>query len=120
MRWPVRIVATSSATAALRAPLDDPVEMGALLENLVAATLHSLATQAGLRLFNWRAGRDEVDLVLDDPNGPLAFEVASSPRRRRTGRTAASAASRWARHLAAAASAAARWSSGQPRPRRSW
>jgi predicted AAA+ superfamily ATPase len=67
------------------APLDDPAEMGVLLENLVAATLHTLATQAGLRLFHWREGRTEVDLVVDDPNGPLAFEVATSPRHPRTG-----------------------------------
>jgi predicted AAA+ superfamily ATPase len=48
------------------------------MENLVAATLHSLAILADLRLFHWRDGRAEVDLVLDHPTHPLAFEVASS------------------------------------------
>jgi uncharacterized protein len=67
------------------APLDDPVELGMLIENLVAAALHSLAALAGLRLFHWRDGRDEVDLVLDHPTRPLAFEVGSSPDHPRNG-----------------------------------
>jgi predicted AAA+ superfamily ATPase len=62
------------------APLGDPVEMGQLLENLVAASLHTLALHAGLRVHHWREGQDEVDLVLDHPTDPLAFEVGSSAR----------------------------------------
>jgi predicted AAA+ superfamily ATPase len=67
------------------APLDDPIELGMLIENLVAATLHSLATLGGLRLFHWRDGGSEVDLVLDHPTHPLAFEVGSSPDHSRNG-----------------------------------
>lgn len=62
------------------APLTDPVEMGLLVENLAAATLHSLALQTGVRLHHWRAGKDEVDFVLDHPTRPLAFEISASSR----------------------------------------
>lgn len=70
-------------TAALQrglAPLNDPVEMGHLTENLVAATMHAFALHAGHRLFYWREGKKEVDLILDDERSPLAIEVGSSPR----------------------------------------
>lgn len=67
------------------APLDDATELGLLLENLVAATLHSYATHSGVRLFYWRDGKHEVDFVLDDPNGPLALEIGSSPQHSRAG-----------------------------------
>ena len=67
------------------APLDDPAEMGLLLENAVAAALHGLAQHTGVRLYHWREGADEVDIVLDTPRGPLAFEVASSPTHSRRG-----------------------------------
>lgn len=67
------------------APLSNPAEMGMLMENLVAASLHSLALLAGLRLFHWREGRTEVDLILDHPTDPLAFEIASSPDHSREG-----------------------------------
>ncbi|MCE2525643.1 MAG: ATP-binding protein [Acidimicrobiia bacterium] len=66
-------------------PFDDPVEQGLLIENLAATSLKALAQQSGLRLFHWRDGKYEVDLVLDDPNDPLAFEIASSMDHRRTG-----------------------------------
>lgn len=62
------------------APLTDPAEMGWLLENLVAASLHTLTMHDGTRLHHWREGRDEVDLVLDHPARPLAFEIGSSAR----------------------------------------
>lgn len=62
------------------APLTDPIETGVLLENLAAATLHALALYSGVRLHHWRDGKREVDLVLDDPSAPLAFEIGSSPR----------------------------------------
>ena len=61
------------------APLNDPVEQGTLLENLVAATVNALAAHAGVRLHYWRDGNHEVDLIYDDPQQPLAFEIASSP-----------------------------------------
>ncbi len=67
------------------APLDNPVELGMLLENLVAATLHSLAVHSGVRLLYWRDGKHEVDLVLDHPEVPLAFEIGSSADHHRTG-----------------------------------
>ena len=60
------------------APLNDPVEQGQLLENLVASTVNTLAAHAGVRLHHWRDGNREVDLVYDDPHQPLAFEIASS------------------------------------------
>ena len=61
------------------APRNDPVEQGTLLENLVAATVNTLAAHAGVRLHHWRDGNSEVDLIYDDPQQPLAFEIASSP-----------------------------------------
>jgi hypothetical protein len=70
------------------APLRDRVEMGLLLENMVAGHLHALAEQTGVRLYHWRDGRDEVDLIYDHPEQPLAFEMASSPSHHRRGLTA--------------------------------
>ena len=67
------------------AVLDDPVEMGALIENLAAASLYALAQRTGVRLFHWRDGDHEVDLVFDHPDQPLAFEIASSPNHSRSG-----------------------------------
>jgi hypothetical protein len=60
-------------------PLTDLSEMGVLLENAVAAHMHALSRQSGVRVYHWRQHPHEVDLIYDDPNGPLAFEVASSP-----------------------------------------
>lgn len=60
------------------APLFDPQELGLLLENLVATSLHTLAIQAMVRLHFWRSGNHEVDLIYDDPRQPLAFEISSS------------------------------------------
>lgn len=62
------------------APLGDPVETGALLENLAAATLHTLALHSGTRLYYWRDRTVEVDLLFDHPTEPMAFEIAASPR----------------------------------------
>lgn len=61
------------------APLADLGELGLLTENMVAANLHALGQQTGVRLFHWRDGRHEVDLVYDHPTAPLAFEIGSSP-----------------------------------------
>ena len=59
--------------------------MGALLENLAASSLRALTQRSGIRLFHWRDGRDEVDLVFAHPDRPLAFEIASSPNHSRSG-----------------------------------
>jgi len=67
------------------APLDNPTELGVLLENLVAATVRSLALHTGVRLHHWRDGKHEVDLILDHPDQPLAFEIGSSPDHPRAG-----------------------------------
>lgn len=67
------------------APLSSTAEMGVLLENLAASQLQGLATQTQVRLFHWRDGNDEVDLVYNDPECPLAFEIASSADHPRTG-----------------------------------
>lgn len=67
------------------APLDNPTELGVLLENLVAATLRSLALHTGVRLHHWRDGKHEVDLIFDHPDKPLAFEIGSSPDHPRAG-----------------------------------
>jgi len=67
------------------APLGDPVERGLLLENLAACSLHALAQHTGTRLHYWRSGEHKVDLVLDHPTRPMAFEIASSARHGLTG-----------------------------------
>ncbi len=61
-------------------PLTDAEEMGVLFENMAAGHLHALARQTGVRLYHWREGRHEVDLVYDHPEHPAAFEIASSVR----------------------------------------
>ena len=66
-------------------PLDDPGEQGLLFENLAATSLNSLGQHSGIRLYHWRQDKHEVDLVFDDPNDPLAFEIASSAGHHRTG-----------------------------------
>lgn len=67
------------------APLDNPAELGALLENLVASTMHALSRHSGVRLHHWRDNKIEVDLIFDQPGGPLALEIASSADHRRSG-----------------------------------
>ncbi len=67
------------------APLGDPRELGVLLENLAATSVHTLAAHAGIRLHHWHEGRREVDLIFDDPRQPLAFEITSSSRHSRAG-----------------------------------
>ncbi len=67
------------------APLDDPVEQGMLIENMVVSAANALAAHSGVRLHHWREGNHEVDLVYDDPRQPLALEVASSPGHSRKG-----------------------------------
>lgn len=67
------------------APLNDPGEKGLLFENLVAGHLHALSQQSQVRLYHWREGKFEVDLVYDHPTAPIAFEIASSPGHTRAG-----------------------------------
>ena len=67
------------------APLSDPLELGQLTENLVVTAVHALSQQTGLRLFHWRDQRSEVDLVLDDPVHPMAFEIGSTVAHSLTG-----------------------------------
>jgi len=67
------------------APKQDSVEMGHLLENAAASHLHALSQQAQVRLFHWRHGGDEVDLVYNHPESPLAFEISLSPNHSRAG-----------------------------------
>ena len=67
------------------APLDNPTEMGHLLENLAVSSLNSLAVQTNVRLHHWRDGDREVDIIFNHPQRPLALEVASSPDHSRAG-----------------------------------
>lgn len=67
------------------APLTHLPELGLLQENLAAATLNTLGLQGGGRLHHWRDGKQEVDLVLDHPTDPLAFEIGSSADQSRAG-----------------------------------
>lgn len=62
------------------APLSDSAELGTLLENLVASSLHALAVKAGIRLHHWRDRQQEADLVWAHPERPMAFEIGSSTR----------------------------------------
>lgn len=47
--------------------------------------LSTLSAHSGVRLYYWRDGDREVDLIYDDPRGPLAFEIASSASHGRLG-----------------------------------
>jgi predicted AAA+ superfamily ATPase len=67
------------------APMQDPVEMGLVYENMAAAHLYCLSLLTQVRCQHWRDGVIEVDLIYDDPAGPLAFEVASSTNHPRRG-----------------------------------
>jgi uncharacterized protein len=66
-------------------PLDNPDEMGVLIENAAATHLHAYAIQSGGRLFYWREGRHEVDFILRTGSEHLAFEVSASTRHSRKG-----------------------------------
>jgi predicted AAA+ superfamily ATPase len=67
------------------APLTDPTEMGLLRENMVAAHLHALGEVGQVRLYHWRDRGDEVDVIYDHPDRPLAFEIAAAPTHHRRG-----------------------------------
>ncbi len=66
-------------------PLTDPQEMGLLTENMVAGHLRALGEVGQVRLYFWRDKNDEVDLIYDHPDEPLAFEVGTSPDHHRRG-----------------------------------
>lgn len=57
------------------APLNDSAEMGLLVENMAASHLRALAHQESVRLYHWRNKNNEIDLVYDHPDAPVAFEV---------------------------------------------
>lgn len=59
-------------------PLQDPVELGHLYENLAAAHLHCLSLLSRVRCYHWRDGDFEVDLIYDDHEFPVALEIATS------------------------------------------
>lgn len=63
-------------------PLVDGPEMGHLYENAAASHLFCLANQENSRLFHWRDKNAEVDLILADPRGPIAFEIETGEKRR--------------------------------------
>ena len=67
------------------APLSDDHEMGLLFENMIASHLHALSRQSFVRVFHWRDKNDEVDLVYDHPEHPMAFEISSSASHHRAG-----------------------------------
>jgi predicted AAA+ superfamily ATPase len=68
--------------------LSDPGEMGLLLENLVAGHLHALSQVSQVRLYHWQEKDDEVDLLYDHPEQPMAFAIGSSASHHRRGLTA--------------------------------
>jgi predicted AAA+ superfamily ATPase len=67
------------------APLSDSDEMGLLIENMAAGHLHALSEQSQARIYYWRDKNDEIDLVYDHPEFPVAFEIASSGSHHRKG-----------------------------------
>ena len=66
-------------------PLNDPREMGLLVENMVAGHLRALGEVSQVRVYHWREKQDEIDLIYDHPDAPVAFEVASSAAHHRQG-----------------------------------
>ena len=77
----VRNAVLSRATT----PLSRASEYGQLLENLAASTLRALGETTSTRVYYWRRGNHEVDLVYHDRNDPVAFEIAASTRHSRAG-----------------------------------
>ncbi len=59
------------------APLSDPAEMGFLIENAAASHLYALSLQEGSRVFHWRKGKREVDLIYGHLADPIAFEITT-------------------------------------------
>jgi predicted AAA+ superfamily ATPase len=67
------------------APIRNPAELGLLFENMAAAHLFCLSRITRARCAHWRDGNFEVDLIYDDPEEPLAFEIATSAGHTRRG-----------------------------------
>jgi predicted AAA+ superfamily ATPase len=67
------------------APLSDTEEMGLLIENMAAGHLQALSEQSQVRVYYWRDKNDEIDLVYDHPEFPIAFEMGSSGSHHRKG-----------------------------------
>lgn len=65
------------------APIADRAEMGMLIENMAASHLRALAYQSGVRLYHWREKAQEVDLVYDHPDSPMAFEISIAAKHSR-------------------------------------
>lgn len=70
------------------APLNDATEMGVLYENVAASHLQCLSLLSLARCYHWREGNTEVDLIYDDIQQPIAFEIASRPEHSRKGLSA--------------------------------
>ena len=66
-------------------PLTNPQEMGLLTENMAAGHLRALGEVGYVRIYHWRDKNDEVDLIYDHPDEPLAFEIGTSPDHHRRG-----------------------------------
>lgn len=67
-------------------PLSNPEEHGLLLENVVASHVHALAQLRQVRVCYWREDTvTEVDVVLDEPSGPIAFEIGRGAGHHRRG-----------------------------------
>lgn len=66
------------------APLKDDGEMSLLIRNMVASHLWALGGSEQRSLYYWREKSDEVDLVFDHPESPLAFQIGpAAPQHRR-------------------------------------
>ncbi len=66
-------------------PLTDTKELGLLLENMIAGHLKALGEVSQVRVYYWREKQDEIDLIFDAPDAPVAFEIASSGQHHRGG-----------------------------------
>lgn len=67
------------------APLNNSEEMGLLMENMIAGHMFALSQQTQVRLYHWREKQDEVDLIYDHPESPMAFEVGTGAGHHRRG-----------------------------------
>jgi predicted AAA+ superfamily ATPase len=64
---------------------EDPLLRGRVVESAIGAHLANVCVAHGYELFYWRAGRDEVDFVVQDGDQLLAIEVKSGVRVRSPG-----------------------------------
>ncbi len=68
-----------------RTPLSNPDEFGILIENSAASHLKALGDLTNIRVHYFRDGKDEVDLIFDDPQEPMAFEISTTINHHRKG-----------------------------------